>query len=399
MKYKPLHLMSIIVLAVLAAGIACQPAASNTIKIGGIFDLTGPTSDVGISYADGIRDHIDYVNKQGGINGKQIELIYEDYAYNVSRAEELYGRLVKEHRVIAIAGWGTGDTEALRSRVASDKIPFMSASYSENLADMTQAPYNFLIGVTYSDQMRIALRYIADTWTDTSRKPRVALIYNDTAFGRSPIKDGVAYAEAHGIELVRPVPGEDGVIVDLAAQDATAQLQSIVDAGGADYAIIQETANATSTILRSARQLDLATKFIALNWGTDEKVIALTGQAAEDLLGTSPFAFPYEDVTGLADMRTALKSLGKDDSSLNIRYIQGWTTAHVLLAGVEKAGPNPSGTSVRAALETLTNFDTGGITAPLTFNANSHKGALALKIYQVKNKRWEPITDYIEAIP
>lgn len=53
----------------------------------------------------------------------------------------------------------------------------MSASYSEELTIIETAPYNFLIGVTYSDQMRVALRYILDSWTDTPRLPRVAFIY------------------------------------------------------------------------------------------------------------------------------------------------------------------------------------------------------------------------------
>lgn len=389
-----LQLVRLIIITGLVIGFlaGCKPAAPQTIKIGGIFDLTGATSDVGIPYADGIRDYVAYVNGRGGVNGKQVELIYEDYAYNVPRAEELYGRLVKEHHVIAILGWGTGDTEALRPKIAADKVPLMSASYSENLADIGQAPYNFLIGVTYSDQMRIALRYITEHWTDASRKPRVAFFYNDTAFGKSPIQAGRDYAAVHGIEVV---PDQ---IVALAAQDATAQLQAASDAG-ADYGIIQETANATATIIRGARQLNLKLQLIALNWGTDEKVLALAGKSGEGLLGTSPFAFSYEDVTGMTEMRAAVQSMGKDASSLNLRYVQGWTTARVLLAGIEKAGQNPTGESVRRALETFAAYDTGGITAPLTFSPTRHKGALMLKIYQAKNGRWEPVTDYIEATP
>ncbi len=373
-------------------GCGQNQAAPQTIKIGGIFDLTGPTSTE-VAYADGERDYIEYINSKGGVNGKTIEFIYEDYAYNIPRAEELYSRLVKEHKVIAILGWGTGDTEALRPRAAADKIPLFSTSYAEGLTLVSEAPYNFPIGVTYSDQMRIALRYIVEHWTDAGRKPRVAFFYNDTPFGLSPIQAGRDYAAAHGIELV----GEQ--VVALSALDATAQLQAISAAGGADYGIINETSNATATIVRSANQLGLKMQFITLNWGVDEKMLAMAGSASEGLLGTSPFVFPYEDVPGIAEIRAALQSLGKDDRNIGLRYVQGWTTARVLLAGIEKAGQNPSGESIRSALETLAPYDTGGVTAPLMFSPASHKGATALKIYQVKNGRWEPISDYIEATP
>ena len=136
------------IILVLLLSLAGCGGQVETIRIGGIFDLTGPTSDVGVPYADGVRDYIDYVNAQGGINGRPVELIYEDYAYEVPRSLDLYERLVEEENVLAILGWGTGDTEALREHIARDQIPLMSASYAESLTIIKEAPYNFLIGVT-----------------------------------------------------------------------------------------------------------------------------------------------------------------------------------------------------------------------------------------------------------
>ena len=42
------------------------------IKIGGIFDLTGPTSDVGVAYANGIKDRVEQLNAEGGVEGRKI---------------------------------------------------------------------------------------------------------------------------------------------------------------------------------------------------------------------------------------------------------------------------------------------------------------------------------------
>ena len=83
----------------------------HTIKIGAIFDLTGATSDVGVDYADGVRGYVDWINAQGGIAGHTIDLFYQDYAYQVDRAEQLYSQFVQEGAVVFM-GWGTGDTEA-----------------------------------------------------------------------------------------------------------------------------------------------------------------------------------------------------------------------------------------------------------------------------------------------
>jgi len=368
----------------------CRPAGQQAIRIGGLWDLSGSTSDVAGPYAEGERDYIDYVNAQGGINGRKIELFYEDYAYNVVRAQTVYERLVNKHRVVAILGWGTGDSLALRSRVAVDRIPFFSCSYAEGLDSIKEAPYNFLVGVTYSKQMEIVLEYILKNWKNASRKPRVAFFYNDTAFGRSPIATGRAYAAKQGITIASEQ------IVALSALDSQTQLKAMQDAGGADFIIINETAVATATIVRDARQLGINVPIFVLNWGVDEMVLALTGKAGEGLIGTGLFAFPSEKVPGVEEIFDAVRFLGKDTRRINVRYIQGWITAKVLLAGVEKAGPNPTGAKIRKALETMGPYDTGGITGTIVFSATSHAGADKLKLYKINNKRWEPISGYIE---
>ena len=86
------------------------PAAAQEIKVGGIFDLTGITSDVGKPFAQGVRDGVAWLNKNGGVNGKKIRLIDSDYAYKIPEAVSLYKRLVNDEKVVLINGWGTGDT-------------------------------------------------------------------------------------------------------------------------------------------------------------------------------------------------------------------------------------------------------------------------------------------------
>jgi branched-chain amino acid transport system substrate-binding protein len=74
-------------------------------------------------------------------------------------------------------------------------------------------------------------------------------------------------------------------------------------------------------------------------------------------------------------------------------------TMQIMLEGVRLAGDDLTGPAIRAAFESMTDFDTGGITAPISFSPSSHKGAVGLKIYQVQEGQWQPITDYIQAAP
>lgn len=388
-----LSVLGIIILMVGMAACGAQPnTPDDVIRIGGLFDLSGATSDVGIPFAAGVRDYVQFLNEQGGINERQIELIDEDYGFNIERAALLYNDIVKEKLAVAIIGWGPGGDEFLPVRVADDQIPFMSASYSEQMAISQSAPASFFVGVTYSDQIRIVLRYILDQWTDTSRPPRVAFLYDDTPHGLSSIQNGRDYAASHNIEIVSEQ------IVSYSSIDATDQLAAMA-AVIPDYAIVQATTTVGSVILRNAQTLEHPTQIILLNWAADEKLIALSGEAAEGVMGTAPFVFVSGDASGLDEIKNYNLIWGINPNTLNVHYVQGWVTMQVLAEGLRLAGDDLSPENIHRALQSIQDFDTGDVTAPISFGEADHYGARALRIAQVQNGKWVPITEFIGVQP
>src|SRR5438270_10802320 len=105
-----------LVLALASPAALAQAPAKGEIKVGGIFDLTGVTSDVGKSFAKGVRDGVQWTNENGGINGKKIHLFDVDYGYKMPEAVAAYKRMTGDDHVIMINGWGTGDTEPLKTQ-------------------------------------------------------------------------------------------------------------------------------------------------------------------------------------------------------------------------------------------------------------------------------------------
>src|SRR3990172_10388134 len=91
------------VFAMVAAMALCVSGAAfsaATIKVGHLADLTGPTGEVGKPYAQGVQDYKDWVNRNGGINGKQIDMAMFDYAYDKNKAVNQYKKY-KEDGVVA----------------------------------------------------------------------------------------------------------------------------------------------------------------------------------------------------------------------------------------------------------------------------------------------------------
>lgn len=365
------------------------------IKVGAIHDLTGPTSDVGTPYADGLKGFVEWKNANGGIDGHPIELISADYAYAVDQAEQLYTQYVQEG-VVAFMGWGTGDTEALRTKIATDKIPFMSASYSENLLDMEVAPYNFLIGTSYSDQAIIALRWALDDWAASGNTgaPSVAFVHHDSPFGNSPVPDAEAFAQANGMNIVAvPMPGG---VTDYVAE--LAQIQQF----GANYIIIHTVSSPAAVFVKDIASQGMGDDFkvINLNWCADEIFIELAGDAAEGVVGAIPFTPPSSPVEGHEEPDEWLKESGSSLEEKGLHYSQGWWTMAVMTEGIQRVlseGKEVTGENIRAALESIQGYDTGDVTAPISFSADSHRGNNALQLFVVQDGQWAEVSDYISA--
>ena len=394
MKTPKLTTLSLAALALLSL-VACggggdQVADDGTgaIKIGAIFDLTGPTSDVGTPYADGLRDYVTWFNQQGGLDGREIDLLFQDYGYKVDQAEQLYSQFVQEG-VVAFMGWGTGDTEALRGRIADDQIPFMSASYSHVLGNPAEAPYNFLAGTTYSDQLFIVLDWILE---NNSGVDKVAIMHHPSPFGRSPYdQGGKDYAASKGVELELHEMARGST-------DFTAELTRIVESG-ASHVIFQNVSTPVALAVRNASELGHDLDFYCLNWCTNEVLTDLAGDAAEGVIGSVIYSPPGEGIEGLADAEAYLQSTGSSLAEAGMPYAQGWWTMALMIEGVKRAaaaGP-VTGEAIRDALESMQSFDTGGVTTPISFSSTDHRGLKGMRLYQVKDGKWQQLSDLITA--
>lgn len=375
-------------LAVAAAVLLTVPAwGAETIKVGGLWDLTGVTADVGKPFAEGVQDAIAYVNEKGGVNGKKIELINVDYAYKIPQANATYKKFVEQDKVVMINGWGTGDTEALKETIAKDKIPYFSASYSGHLTDPAKTPYNFFVGASYSDQIRGFLQYVKKEWTDKSRAPKVAFIYPNHGFGKAPIEAGRQYAKELGIELVHEE------IIPASFQDVTSNLLNM-QKKAPDYAYVQTTVSWCAILLKDAKKLGIKTKFFLGNYGMTEALPLLAKEAAEGVYGMATHA-PYGgNVPGMKKLMDWHKKNHPNDTHDTV-YVRGWTYGLTWAEGLKIADKNKqlTGEGVKKALETLKNFDTGGLVPPITYTADDHRPTTQTTIYVIKGGKMVKVED------
>ena len=373
------------------------PAGAEKINVGALNDMTGATSDVGKDYALGIAEAIHYVNDTGGINGKEIKLYQFDYGYRVPEALTKYN-LFKRLNCVAVLGWGTGDTEALSPTVTKDKMPYVSASYSGHLTDPKKTPYNLFFATDYSSNARAAITAWYDKkWPQHEdygkRKPRFACCYMFASpYCSAPIKAVKDQAEILGFEI-----GSDQD-VSLFAVDTKSQILGLKKFSP-DLVWHGNTVMSVSATLRDAYALDLGAAHIINNWGFDENLPRLAGEAAEGAMGVAPVAFFGEDVPGMDKVVEYAKKYnpGVALEKRLIHTVQAWTNVLGLAEAMkraDKAGGLDGENILKKGFETMDGYDEIGLgLPPVTITPTDQRISGKVSIYEWKDGEFSLVED------
>ena len=395
---------------VLLFGLSSMVLAKE-IKVGGLKDTTGATSDVGKDAALGQAEFWQYyVNDNGGINGKKVKYIWFDYGYRIPEAITKY-KLLKRMKVAAIMGWGTGDTEALSPTINKDKMPYVSDSYSAHLTRPTNwtgkdgkkhlgTPYNLFFSSDYSTNARSCLTAWFDKkWPKNAdygkRKPRLACCYMfPSPYASAPINAIKNHAKVLGIEVG---PDQD---VSLFALDTKSQIMAL-QKFKPDILWHGNTTMSVSATIRDAYALGLRADWIVNNWGYDENLPRLAGEAmnAKDALcvmGATPNGF-YGQKCDLMDkvVEYAKKvNPGVAQEKRICRTVQGWSNGLVLweaMKRADKAGDLTGPGIMKKGFETMKNFHIGLCTGNVTYTADDHRPTGGCWVQEWKNGKFQKV--------
>ena len=369
-------------------------AVAADVKIGGIMDTTGATSDVGKDYAIGMEEAFKYINDEGGINGKRVKYTWFDYGYRIPEAITKY-KLLKRLKSLVIMGWGTGDTEALSPTVNKDQIPYVSASYSAHLTDPAKSRYNLFFSSDYSTNARAALTaWFDNKWPQHpdygKRKPRFACAYMFASpYCSAPIKAIKDHAEMLGFEI-----GEDQD-VSLFALDTKSQIMGLKKFAP-DVCWHGNTTMSVSATIRDAYSLGLDADWIVNNWGFDENLPRLAGEAAEGVMGATPCAFYGQDYKNMDIVVATAKKYnpGIPQEKRLIRTIQAWGDALITweaLIRADKAGAMTGDGVMLEGFETLRNYDIGLGASPVTFTADDHRPTTGCLIQEWTGEKFQEV--------
>jgi branched-chain amino acid transport system substrate-binding protein len=387
---------TVIGMAAAAALAAAAPAAAQPIPLGHLMDLSGPTSDVGQPFAQGVNDAFAWVNRtRNGIGGRPVNVLAFDYGYQAPRSVSQYQAWSRD-RVVGVMGWGTADTEALVRFVTRDKVPYVSASYSAALTDaagksgrqgVEATPFNLFYGPSYSDALRAMLQWAAADWKAKGRTgaPKFVHMGANHPYPNSPKAAGEALARELGFEVL------PAIVFALTPGDYTAQCLTLKNLG-ANYAYLGNTAGSNISVLRACQTAGVEVQFLGNVWGMDENALKAAGTAADGVV------FPVrtgavwgQQAPGMANVQAISRISDAAGTAYRpVHYLAGICSAMLMTEAMETAAANGgqvTGERIRDGFYARKDWvprGFEGICAPSNFAADDHRGQLSVALYRAR---------------
>jgi branched-chain amino acid transport system substrate-binding protein len=361
---------------------SASAAGGDTIKIGAVVSLTGTYAGLGQPEQNTLEMEVARINEAGGVNGKQVEVVYEDDATDEAKAVAATSKLIEQEGVVAVIGaTGTGQTMAMRGDVQRAAIPQVSMAGGT----VVTSPVDPLVFATPWSNL-IVVPFTLDYLT-TQDITKIGVISDSGGFG----KDGVAVLEAEapkaGIKIVANETFNPG------DTDMTAQLTKIK--GTDAQAVVMWTAGKEAAIVAKNMQ-DLA---------MDIPLYGSHGIARQEFIDGAGAA--AEGVKFAAGKILLPETYGTDTEEYTVatefvdRYTAAYGQAPSTFAGhafdalylITEAAKRVEGDLTPAALRDEIEKTAGFIGIGGTFNmsATDHNGLSQedLVMYEIKNGKWQ----------
>jgi len=186
-------------------------AQANPIKIGVVTPLSGTYAPIGQQVRWGLELATKEVNEDGGIMGRQVELIFEDSEANPATAVQRAERLIEAENVDFITGTVNSGATLAAGQLAerSGKLLATTVSFADSITGTQCSPNVFRVNARAGQQAVALAKWVTDKQPDA----RVYYLGPDYEMGRSTVaafKDAVEGQGATGVgEVFAPLGSND----------------------------------------------------------------------------------------------------------------------------------------------------------------------------------------------
>ena len=362
-------ILGIVGAAVLALVLAsCSKAESNSVKIGGIFPLSGQVAVYGVECKNGVDLAIEEINAAGGINGKPVVLVSEDDEGNPDKTVNAFKKLsTKDGVKVVIGSLTSGCTQAITTLSQASKV--VQIAPAATAPAITDAG-DFIFRACFIDpfQGTVGGKFAAETLG----KKRAAILYdigNDYSVGLSD-NFKIAFTKAGG-----SIVSEESYATN--DKDFNAQLTKIKNANP-DVVYLPDYYGTVALIAKQLRAQGITAPIVGAD-GWD----GLTSNAGDEVLGGYYSNHYAVDSTEPAVKKFVESFRAKYNKDPNSFAALGYDCVYLIRDAIVAAGAEDS----IAVRDALVKTDGDYVTGYLTFDEkhNPIKSAVMLELVKAED--------------
>ncbi|MFH1992044.1 MAG: ABC transporter substrate-binding protein [Pseudomonadota bacterium] len=368
------RLLMIVVAALAVSLMIGVPAGycDGPIKIAGIFALTGRAAHIGTSQRDAVLIAIDEVNAQGGINGRQLEMVIGDTESDPTKAVMVLKKILESQDIVAIIGpTSTGTAMAMRGFIEEAQIPTFMHSGGDVIltAPLKKDDPNSLPKWTFKSPYKAAdaMGKICQYMRKHGIK-KIGFLYSNEGFGKDGLKNVMVQAPKYGIAVAAEEAFEPADV------DMTAQLTRI-NAKGVDGIIAWTVGPAMGIVAKNVKQLGIKAPLFECHGAGDPIFWKVAGEAGEGVMMPSTKIvvadqLPDSDIQKkkIVDFVKAYKQKFNQEPGTMVAY--GADAAFIVVDAIKKAGPDRA--KIRDAIENTKGYV--GISGIYNISPEDHNG-------------------------
>jgi len=326
---------------------------AGEIVIGQVAPLSGVLASTGRQMVLGGRLYFDWVNANGGVHGAAIRHEVVDDGYRVEDTVRATRALLARPEVVALFGFaGTANiTQLLQDGVLAEGGAALVAPYTGGEALRTPFnPWIFHVRAGYADEAEHMVQHLTTIGVE-----RVAVLYQDDGFGQAGLA-GVRAALAR--RKLQPV-AEAGYERNTDQVEAAVQAIRQSDAQAVIMVAINRPASA---FIRRYRELGGGAQLYSISVVDPNEIVQLAGlKNAHGVRISQVVPYPFRSALPVVREYQRLLKTQAPDTEVSYTSFEEFLGAKVLVEGLRRAGPQPTRAKVLQALESLQDFDLGGL--------------------------------------
>lgn len=373
-RFKPLALATAVLVSLSAASSAL---ADETILIGLVGPLTGPSARIGKDLENGAQLAIADANAQKPtLKGKAVtfKLLSEDDQSDPRTAVAVAQRLVDEGVVGVVGHWNTG-TSIPAARIYHDAGIAQVAPVATGHG-YTQQGFDTSFRVMGHDDD--GGNYAGIYAVTQLKAKRIAVIDDRTAFGQGLADEFIKSLAAQGIQ---PVAREyvDDKTVDFSAVLTTVRSKNadLIFFGGVD--------SQAAPLARRIKQLGMNTPLMGAGGFVSQTFLTLAQKEGEGVVALEP-GLPLEQMPGGKAFEQAYRDRYQTHIELHAPF--AYDATRVLIAAIEQAGSaDPAD-----YLPKLRTIHYQGVTGTIAFDSQGNLQQPSFTLYRVVDGKWQPQT-------